>query len=428
MSYMCDRQNDDGVGPVLRLLRRPDLREMRRFTRFASVIQEEVPVVWQRRRGAVSRLVDRGARGGLSQKSKKGRRAGALLARGHGGRAQRGGAGAACCYGRRGAGAAASSNRRVAAMASTPAARHRRFNRRARRGDGVVVRSRRGRPRVRRRTAQAQYIYGSACIDHGFVSDGLRWWILAEQRGHAQASLRLSEQHFENAPPEVLGEPSSFARGLDYLHDACVRGSSEAAFSLGVLYYGGRAPHLDADPEVGTAFYRSAAELDHARGCLALADAISQADGDAAEAEKWLHRAAWLGDEDAVRVCKEAGYAPEPPHPSICQEREKLRARSTLAVAAGRAPVVSPKKGSPKTEAWHAAFLSGRACARIRVATGGKKTGFATPVQLRSTAKTISDEACAGAPGQSVEDRGRASVAKCRGFPEPRNARPGSRH
>ena len=197
--------------------------------------------------------------------------------------------------------------------------------------------------------AEAQYIYGSACIDHGFVSDGLRWWILAEQRGHAQASLRLSEQHFENAPPEVLGEPSSFARGLDYLHDACVRGSSEAAFSLGVLYYGGRAPHLDADPEVGTAFYRSAAELDHARGCLALADAISQADGDAAEAEKWLHRAAWLGDEDAVRVCKEAGYAPEPPHPSICQERERLRQRlSTLAVAAGRAPVVSPKKGLKK--------------------------------------------------------------------------------
>jgi hypothetical protein len=197
--------------------------------------------------------------------------------------------------------------------------------------------------------AEAQYIYGSACIDHGFVSDGLRWWILAEQRGHAQASLRLSEQHFENAPPEVLGEPSSFARGLDYLHDACVRGSSEAAFSLGVLYYGGRAPHLDADPEVGTAFYRSAAELDHARGCLALADAISQADGDAAEAEKWLHRAAWLGDQDAVRVCKEAGYAPEPPHPSICQERERLRQRlSTLAVAAGRAPVVSPKKGLKK--------------------------------------------------------------------------------
>ncbi|CAH0364775.1 unnamed protein product [Pelagomonas calceolata] len=197
--------------------------------------------------------------------------------------------------------------------------------------------------------AEAQYIYGSACIDHGFVSDGLRWWILAEQRGHAQASLRLSEQHFENAPPEVLGEPSSFARGLDYLHDACVRGSSEAAFSLGVLYYGGRAPHLDADPEVGTAFYRSAAELDHARGCLALADAISQADGDAAEAEKWLHRAAWLGDEDAVRVCKEAGYAPEPPHPSICAERESLRQRlSTLAVAAGRAPVVSPKKGLKK--------------------------------------------------------------------------------
>ena len=197
--------------------------------------------------------------------------------------------------------------------------------------------------------AQAQYIYGSACIDHGFVSDGLRWWILAEQQGHAQASLRLSEQHFENAPPEVLGEPSSFARGLDYLHDACVRGSSEAAFSLGVLYYGGRAPHLDADPEVGTAFYRSAAELDHARGCLALADAISQADGDAAEAERWLHRAAWLGDEDAVRVCKEAGYAPEPPHPSICQERERLRQRlSTLAVAAGRAP--GPSATSAR---WH---------------------------------------------------------------------------
>ena len=197
--------------------------------------------------------------------------------------------------------------------------------------------------------SEAQYIYGSACIDHGFVSDGLRWWILAEQRGHAQASLRLSEQHFENAPPEVLGEPSSFARGLDYLHDACQRGSSEAAFSLGVLYYGGRAPHLDADTEVGTAFYRSAAELDHARGCLALADAISQADGDAAEAEKWLHRAAWLGDDDAVRVCREAGYAPEPPHPSICAERERLRQRlSTLAVAAGRAPVVSPKKGLKK--------------------------------------------------------------------------------
>ena len=197
--------------------------------------------------------------------------------------------------------------------------------------------------------SEAQYIYGSACIDHGFVSDGLRWWILAEQRGHAQASLRLSEQHFENAPPEVLGEPSSFARGLDYLHDACVRGSSEAAFSLGVLYYGGRAPHLDADTEVGTAFYRSAAELDHARGCLALADAISQADGDAAEAERWLHRAAWLGDDDAVRVCREAGYAPEPPHPSICAERERLRQRlSTLAVAAGRAPVVSPKKGLKK--------------------------------------------------------------------------------
>ena len=197
--------------------------------------------------------------------------------------------------------------------------------------------------------SEAQYIYGSACIDHGFVSDGLRWWILAEQRGHAQASLRLSEQHFENAPPEVLGEPSSFARGLDYLHDACVRGSSEAAFSLGVLYYGGRAPHLDPDTEVGTAFYRSAAELDHARGCLALADAISQADGDAAEAERWLHRAAWLGDEDAVRVCREAGYAPEPPHPSICAERERLRQRlSTLAVAAGRAPVVSPKRGLKK--------------------------------------------------------------------------------
>ena len=197
--------------------------------------------------------------------------------------------------------------------------------------------------------SEAQYIYGSACIDHGFVSDGLRWWILAEQRGHAQASLRLSEQHFENAPPEVLGEPSSFARGLDYLHDACVRGSSEAAFSLGVLYYGGRAPHLDPDTEVGTAFYRSAAELDHARGCLALADAISQADGDAAEAERWLHRAAWLGDDDAVRVCREAGYAPEPPHPAICAERESLRQRlATLAVAAGRAPVVSPKKGLKK--------------------------------------------------------------------------------
>ena len=37
--------------------------------------------------------------------------------------------------------------------------------------------------------AEAQYIYGSACIDHGFVSDGLRWWILAEQQGHAQACL-----------------------------------------------------------------------------------------------------------------------------------------------------------------------------------------------------------------------------------------------
>jgi hypothetical protein len=88
------RQNDDGRGPVLRLLRRPDLRAVRRFTRSAPVIQTEVPVVWQGRRGAVSRLVDRGPRGGLSQKSKKGRRAGALLARGHGGRAQRGGAGA----------------------------------------------------------------------------------------------------------------------------------------------------------------------------------------------------------------------------------------------------------------------------------------------------------------------------------------------
>ena len=124
----------------------------------------------------------------------------------------------------------------------------------------------------------------------------------------------------------MLGEPSSFARGLDYLHDACVRGSSEAAFSLGVLYYGGRAPHLDADPEVGTAFYRSAAELDHARGCLALADAISQADGDAAEAEKWLHRAAWSATRTRCASARRPGYAPEPPHPSICQERENCAA------------------------------------------------------------------------------------------------------
>ena len=156
--------------------------------------------------------------------------------------------------------------------------------------------------------------YGSACIDHGFVSDGLRWWILAEQQGHAQASsLRLSEQHFENAPPEVLGEPSSFARGLDYLHDACVRGSSEAAFSLGVLYYGGRAPHLDADPEVGTAFYRSAAELDHARvprfGGRYFPGRRRRRGGGEVAAPRGVARRRG----DAVRVCKEAGYAPEPP-------------------------------------------------------------------------------------------------------------------
>ena len=141
---LCDNEkNYDGRGPVLRLLRRPDLREVRRFIGSASVIQEEVPVVWQRRRGAVSRLVDRGPRGGLSQKSKKGD------ARAH-----------------------FSLAAMEAVLSEEEQARH------------LLL-------LVDEGFAEAQYIYGSACIDHGFVSDGLRWWILAEQRGHAPASLRI---------------------------------------------------------------------------------------------------------------------------------------------------------------------------------------------------------------------------------------------
>ena len=106
------------------------------------------------------------------------RRAGALLARGHGGRAQRGGAGAAFVVigGTRGSPS-------LAACVSS--------NRRVRRGDGVVRRQHAIDATPSMREASRRWRCGStpsdsrprhlrqACIDHGFVSDGLRWWILA---------------------------------------------------------------------------------------------------------------------------------------------------------------------------------------------------------------------------------------------------------
>ena len=37
----------------------------------------------------------------------------------------------------------------------------------------------------------------NACVAHGFVSDGLRWWVNASNKGHPDALCQLAQAHLE---------------------------------------------------------------------------------------------------------------------------------------------------------------------------------------------------------------------------------------
>lgn len=159
---------------------------------------------------------------------------------------------------------------------------------------------------VERGYAEAKLSMAITCWRSGFVSLGRELMQSAADDGLAEAMMRLGAA----CESGLHGFPRSYESAVTWYKRAADKDDATACTNLAVFYFHGRGG-LEQSYTEAVRWYRQAARLGSTEAMCCLAECLQQGRGceqDVAACGKWLHVAAYMGDQSAQSML-DAAYS-----------------------------------------------------------------------------------------------------------------------